>query len=136
MPRAIKVYYKNNLSSIDIDYGEFKLDYNVLRNILGADDGHKLYIKEISNSRKEIRIGTVGDEFPIVPWIQFNNIQDKTDSYCLNFGSNELLLIVNWVFDSEGELGTTSEILASGKGSYVIKLYDKLPSNIKLKDQF
>ncbi|MBC8389710.1 MAG: hypothetical protein H8E13_16930 [Actinobacteria bacterium] len=36
--------------------GKYNLTYNLFRNILGSYEGNRVYINEISPSRKEIRV--------------------------------------------------------------------------------
>jgi len=116
----------SELDKLGINRGQYKLVYNLFNNVLGSYSGQKIWIKEISPSRRELRLQltdnssiTLRDQL-----IQFKNRWDDLttnndvfDSFVLNFGFNETFQVVNMRFDI---LTDTPEI--------VVRLYAPLPS--------
>jgi hypothetical protein len=109
--------------------GEFKTTYNFFRNKLGTPVS-PLYIKDISDDRTELKIGSVSlnndlisqqalslvDEINKTPYLKY---------YLANFGGNNTSVIVNIALDTTED---TYYILA--------KLYKPLPPNVFIKDTF
>ena len=83
----------DDLRGSGYDFGGFKLVYNVFEELLGSRDGHKVYIQEISPSRKEIRVlpyprypKATEDKStrPFIGSAQYPHIEDKEKSLRLN----------------------------------------------------
>lgn len=113
------------LEKLGVTRGQYKLVYNLFNNILGSYSGQKLWIKEISPSRRELRI-QLSDNSSVklrrqlakfqTHWqeLETNNI---FDSFVLNFGFNETFQIINVKFK---QFAVDPEI--------IVKLYNPLPS--------
>jgi len=126
----VAVDIHNDLREVGFTSGIYKVQYNFFRNILGShDENHGLHIAEISPSRTELRIKTTSDDEDFLDDI--DNLIDKDVSafiddnwhdLILNFGNNVNLLAVNWADGGDGDL--------------LLKLYEPLPKDIEVKDQF
>ena len=44
-------------------YGDYRIVYNIFKELLGSRNGRKVYIEEISTSRTEIRILPVREKY-------------------------------------------------------------------------
>ena len=114
------------LDTLGIHRGQYKVVYNLFNNLLGSYKGQKLWIKEISPSRRELRI-QLSDNDSITLRDQLNSFRnrwndlltndDVFDSFLLNFGFNETYQIINMRFDT---FGPTPEI--------IVRLYAPLPA--------
>jgi hypothetical protein len=114
------------LNNLGINRGQYKLVYNLFNNILGSYSGQKIWIKEISPSRRELRLQltdnnsiTLRDQLVQFKnrWDDLNSNNDVFDSFVLNFGFNETFQIVNMRFDI---LTDIPEI--------IVRLYTPLPA--------
>ena len=110
---------------LGITRGQYKVVYNLFDNILGSYEGLKLWIKEISPSRRELRLQLSSEAHELK--LQLDAFQkrwnllsedDRFDSFVLNFGGNETFQIINVRFETE--FTDTPEVL--------IKLYNPLPA--------
>jgi len=114
------------LETLGIIRGQYRLVYNLFDNVLGAYDKQKAWIKEISPSRRELRIQLTDNSntellqqlFTLRDRWESLSQNDIFDSFVLNFGFNETYQIVNFRF--EIEFATTPEL--------IIKLYNPLPA--------
>jgi hypothetical protein len=121
----IAVNAVEELNSIGITRGQYRIVYNLFDNVLGGFDKQKLFIKEISPSRRELRIqlANAGNELvqQLVAlkqrWNQLGT-NDIFDSFVINFGFNETYQIINFRFE-----GTEGDI-----PEFFIRLYEPLPS--------
>ncbi len=124
------------LSELGLTRGQYKVVYNLFDNVLGkpselnsnlssAADPTKLWIKEISPSRRELRLQLSDNDNPGLTkqledfekrWESLS-ADDRFDSFVLNFGFNETFQIVNIRFETK--LTETPEV--------IIKLYNPLP---------
>ena len=116
------------LDKLGINRGQYKLVYNLFNNVLGSYSGQKIWIKEISPSRRELRLQltdntsiTLRDQLIQFKnrWDDLNSNNDVFDSFVLNFGFNDTFQVVNMRFDI---LTDTPEI--------VVRLYAPLPARI------
>ena len=125
----ISFEYEETLKELNVESGKFVLRYNLLENILGSSSGDRVYIDEISPSRKEIRIRPIVVSDSNESWHFLNNIkmEDRILNYSINFGDNKIYQISNFVFDN---IKFNDSI-----GSYVLKLYEKLPQDFSVKEQ-
>jgi len=114
---------KQILESYGINSGNFNVVSNFYINILGNQDT-KLYISEISPTRREVRLKRVNDLTLIPQWNDLKNIDlnERIANYVINFGANKTFLITNWVYDE-------------GTESYIIKLYEPLLKEYVINDQ-
>ena len=115
------------LETLGINKGQYKLVYNLFDNVLGGFDSQKAFIKEISPSRRELRLQLADyTNLELVTqlrslrdrWEYLSSNNDVFDSFVLNFGFNETYQIINFRF--EIDFSTTPEIF--------IKLYEPLPA--------
>lgn len=121
---------KQDLFDLGYTSGEFKLLYNFFRKKITDGPSLKLYIKEISSDRTEIRVATNEvSNSQIQEQVQaiINEIQSTPyyKDYLLNFGDNKTALVVNVALEQ-----TTPQY------SILFKLYEPLPQSYNIKDQF
>jgi len=122
------------LDNIGIERGQYKIVYNLFNNILGSYEGQKLFIKEISPSRRELRI-QLSDNTSNTLFQGYNNFKkhwselqvnnDVFDSFVLNFGFNDTYQIVNAKFSEiiSNRVDATNVI-----PEIIVKLYSPLPA--------
>ena len=131
---SIAVAYKHlaldtvkELETLGINKGQYRLVYNLFDNVLGGFDSQKVFIKEISPSRRELRLQLADySNLELVTqlqalrnrWEELSANNDIFDSFVLNFGFNKTYQIINFRF--EIDFSTTPEIF--------IKLYEPLPT--------
>ena len=123
----------NELDRLGIKRGQYKVAFNFLDEVLGFNEGHKLWIKEISPSRRELRLqfsetNSVKIDKQFQSFVtRFNALSSNKlfDSFVLNFGNNQLFQIVN--IRSQRDENDFFEI--------VVKLYQPLPSRYGEKQQ-
>lgn len=120
------------LESLGIKRGTYKVLYNLFSNLLGSYQEQKLFIKEISPTRTELRLQLVDDNSPVLI-DQYTKFQERWesqeandifDSYVLNTGFNRTYQIINMRFD-----------IVNGLRQIVVKLYLPLDKEILEKDQ-
>ena len=112
------------LESLGITRGQYKIVYNLFDNLLGSYEGQKAFIKEISPSRRELRVQLSQSSPGLVTqlkafktrWEELTS-NDIFDSFVINFGFNETYQIINLRFDIDSDI---PEI--------IVKLYEPLPS--------
>lgn len=121
----LSVNSSSELETLGINTGQYRLVYNVFDNVIGSYDGQKLWIKEVSPSRREIRI-QLSDNNGYTLRDQFLKLKDLWNSststnifnsFVLNFGFNETYQIVNMRFDN------------TPNPEIIVKLYQPLPAN-------
>jgi hypothetical protein len=131
--KHLAVDLSNELETLGITRGQYRLIYNLFDNVLGSFDSEKVFIKEISPSRRELRLQLSNNSntelnkqlFDLRDrWTEISN-NDIFDSFVLNFGFNETYQIINFRF--EIDFNTTPEVF--------IKLYDPLPSKYAEKSK-
>jgi hypothetical protein len=134
-PEHISIDLVNNFANLGISRGQYKVIYNVFDNVLGSPGGTKLWIKEISPSRTELRLQLFDNNSTMAR--QFSDLlarwntaitNDQFDTYLLNFGANQTYQIVDFKFGGEG-----SKI--NGVPEILVKLYNPLPIEFVEKTQ-
>jgi len=130
----IKLDIRKNLIDIGVKAGRYTVAYNLFRNIFGNSESGKGYISEISPTRKEIRILPISekDEEQNIAFAEFgdsaNITLDKTmRTVLINFGQNNVAGAMNWQTDRIS--------VSDYPYSIVVKLYEKLPPEISVKQQ-
>ena len=118
-----------------VNSGTFNVKYNFLRTLVGSPDSsiNDLFLDEISESRKEIRLkisedATQEEKEIFEDFADKLSIKGEVDHWVdihVNFGNDVVPLAVNWSIDKI----TTPEF----PYSIVLKLYDPLPSQINTK---
>jgi len=111
--------------------GEFNTQYNFFRNVIGDSINQNLFIKEISPDRTELKISsTTYNNTQLQQYadalISENNSSPYLKTHLLNFGNNNVHLIVNIALDNTNP--TEYYIL--------FKLYEPLSFDINEKDSF
>jgi hypothetical protein len=122
---------KADLESFGINQGQYSITYYFYRPLFLSSEANRFYISEISSDRTEIKISTnnisytdLGQSY--LTFIAGRNSRAYYSDFILNFGDNETYIGVNVAFDNSNE----------AYANLYIKLYEPLPSNIKLKDTF
>jgi hypothetical protein len=119
------------LSALGVTRGQYKIAYNLFDNLLGSYEGQKAFIKEISPSRRELRIQLSQNSPDLLRqlsslksrWEELSR-DDIFDSFVVNFGFNDTYQIINLRFDTDTDI---PEIVA--------KLYEPLPSRFGEKSK-
>mgnify|MGYP006921280984 CR=1 FL=1 len=126
---SISLDPQKDLTSRGYNRGSLNIQYNFLRNLFNSNFGNFYWIKEISASRREIKLAsqTISN---IDIRNGFNDYQafiaglNYYNDFYLNFGDNQLLIAINVAYTEDVD------------GSYlVIKLYEPLPADYDLKSQ-
>lgn len=134
-PQHFSIDLKETFESLGVTRGQFKLLYNVFDNIIGSSTVGKLFIKEISPSRQEIRLQLtdVTSTTLLQQYVNFYNRwksaikNDVFKSYVLNFGTNKTYQIINVEFGSDANNADVPEIL--------VRLYEPLDSEYSTSTQ-
>ena len=116
-----------DLQDLGYSSGEFKVRYNLFQNIISNYIGEELFIKEISQDRTELRLGSViltdeEIESTVTSLIREIDTSDYYVDYLLNFGGNNQVTAVNVALNKAPE---GYEVL--------FKLYKQLPLEIQEK---
>jgi hypothetical protein len=119
------------LDVLGIVRGQYKIVYNLFDNLLGSYEGQKAFIKEISPSRRELRIQLSQNSPELLRQLSSFKSRWETlsrddifDSFVINFGFNDTYQIINLRFDTDTDI---PEIVA--------KLYEPLPSRFGEKSK-
>jgi len=119
------------LEALGVTRGQYKIVYNLFDNLLGSYEGQKVFIKEISPSRRELRIQLSQNSPGLVQQLSALKSRwedllrnDIFDSFVINFGFNDTYQIINLRFDTDSDI---PEIVA--------KLYEPLPSRFGEKSK-
>jgi hypothetical protein len=117
-----------DLQNLGIQFGDYKVYYNILRPKIVEENNKAFFIKEISEDRTEIRLSTnnVGNDVIESGTINFiNEIQNLTyfKEFYLNFGENNLYPAVNIALD-----------INTNPYSILVKLLNPLPINYNVND--
>ncbi len=129
--KKIFVDIHTDIRQLGFTRGEYKVVYNFLRNLIGTCYGSKLFIKEVSPSRREIKVSLtdINDSKLLKQINDFFILKDRYKktgnkfyrTYDLNFGNNEIIKVINISRINSTDIG--------------IKLYEPLPNEIELKQQ-
>jgi hypothetical protein len=109
--------------------GSVNIQYNFLKKLFNSQYGKTYWIKEISQSRTEIKLASqvISDSGILEGFNVYQNYISTKNYYSdfyLNFGSNNLAIGVNVAFNEDAE------------GAYlIVKLYEPLDSDIDVKTQ-
>ena len=122
---------KSDLESFGLNQGQYNVNYNFYRELFSSSLANKFYITDISSDRTEIKISTNNTSYTNLGQSYLNFIAERNSrafysDFILNFEDNKTYIGVNVALDN---VNTTLP-------SLYIKLYEPLPSNIKLKDTF
>ena len=120
----LAVNSRDVFARLGISRGQYRVVYNFFDNLIGSFEGEKLFIKEISPSRRELRLQLSNND-GITLRNQYQSFKDRWDetrkndlfdSFVLNFGFNETFQIVNLRFEEQEYL------------EIIVKLYQPLPA--------
>jgi hypothetical protein len=120
---------KNDLQRSGYNRGALNIQYNFLTNLFNSQYGRFYWIKEISNSRTEIKLAsqTISDTNILTGFSEYQSYVASNNYYAdfyVNFGNNELIIATNVAYTTDSE------------GSYLlIKLYEPLPIDYDVKTQ-
>jgi len=108
------------------DQGTYIAHYNFLNKKIGSSSEH-LYITEISNDRKEVKLDTTSLSALSLTFQTTQFIQERQESnyfvdFYLNFGENNLILANNIILNSQDSTNPT----------IFIKLYEPLPDEFDI----
>lgn len=122
---------KSDLESFGLNQGQYDINYNFYRGLFSSSLANKFYITDISSDRTEIKISTNNTSYTDLGQSYLNFVAERNSrafysDFILNFGDNKTYIGVNVALDN---VNTTLP-------SLYIKLYEPLPSSIKLKDTF
>lgn len=125
---ALIVDIYKNLTDLGITRGQYKVDVNTYYDLLGSYNGDKLFVYEISPSRKEVRLRLVNESSKSLEALnallaRWNKHQTDADAdvFLLNFGFNRTYAIVNMRLDK-----ADADTPAAGTPELVLKLYKEL----------
>jgi hypothetical protein len=126
----LKVDPKKDLQSRGFNRGTLTIQYNFLKNLFNSSYGRFYWIKEISTSRKELKITSQNlSNAEILAgynnYIASSSTLNYYNDFYLNFGSNVHVIAVNVAYGEDAD------------GSFLlVKLYEPLPTDFGIKDQF
>ena len=122
---------KSDLESFGLNQGQYDINYNFYRELFSSSLANQFYITDISSDRTEIKISTNNTSYTDLGQSYLNFVAERNSrsfysDFVLNFGDNKTYIGVNVALDN----------VNTSLPSLYIKLYEPLPSNIKLKDTF
>ena len=122
---------KADLESFGINQGQYDITYYFYRPLFLSSEANKFYISDISSDRTEIKISNNNVSYTDLGQSYLNFIAGRNSrafysDFILNFGDNKTYIGVNVAFDNSNET----------YANLYIKLYEPLPTDIKLKDTF
>jgi hypothetical protein len=120
----LSIDLSTELNTLGISRGQYRVVYNLFDNVLGSYDSGKLFIKEISPSRRELRLQLANTTPELVTklsdlkqrWEELTS-NDIFDSFLINFGFNQTYQIINFRFELESEIPEIYVKLYSPLGS-------------------
>jgi len=154
----VHINYGKACQSLGIERGQFEVVINVYKDLLGSEESQELYIKEISEDRREL-------------WIQaFPNAEIDVDKYIDSFGTGAYVdKVYETKLDKEGNevtildedgnpviLSVTERPLSDdisinigenrifkiinqkdwlGENDFVVRLYKELPDDVEVKQK-
>ena len=120
---------QGDLTARGYDRGTLSIQYNFHRNLFNSAYGQFYWIKEVSQTRTELKISSqnISNTDILNGYQQYQayaaGLSYYNDFY-LNFGNNNIIIAVNVAYTEDAE------------GSYLlVKLYEPLPSDFDVKDQ-
>jgi len=132
---GINIDIYNLIKNSTVTNGRFKISYNFFRDVIGNSTFKHLFVSDISPSRTEIRLKTVGgiktatellSSFLFITPV-YNKISNYLYDLVINFGKNRTASIVNWYIDIDPTTTTITGI--------VLKLSEPLDLDVIEKEQ-
>lgn len=107
--------------------GKTTIQYNFFKNLFNSSFDKKYWIKEISNSRLELKLSSQiisGDDMSrgVQSYQIYSSQKNYYSDFYLNFGNNDLVIAVNAAY-----------IVENGVSYLLIKLYEPLPIDFDIK---
>lgn len=126
---AVSLDPEMNVKSVGYDRGTVFAQYNFFRYLFNSSLSKRYWIKEISNSRTELRLAsqTISDESIRLGLLQYQSYFSNKNYYpefLLNFGNNDQIIGVNAAFVEQDD-----------QGYLMVKLYEPLPVDYDLKQE-
>lgn len=130
--RHLAIDTSAELENLGISRGQYRLIYNYFDNVLGSFDTQQIWIKDISPSRRELKL-LLSDNANTTLRAKLSELRDRWeagtadglfDSFILNFGFNNTYKIVNFWFDID-----------KSNPEFYVRLYNPLPSQFVEKTQ-
>lgn len=121
---VIEIDPVNDLKLLGYSSGEFKVQYNFIKNRISSFPGNDLFIKEISEDRTELRISSntlsnLQIETLVNQLIsEINNNSEYYKTYLLNFQNNIQYIVINLLLDTVDQY------------DILLKLYNPLSNDI------
>jgi len=110
-----------DIRDINIPSGEYKVVYNLLRNLVGGNESQSnLFISEVSTDRRELKLSLANPDSELarrqLARFVIETLKPKTfvPPIALNFGENKILDVINVTSDGDPT-------------SFFVKLYEPLP---------
>lgn len=124
---SLLVDIRSTFAEANINRGSYIVSINFFQNAWGDFDNKKVFVKEISPDRTELKVSVdkkVLDEYPhFKTYIQSLTDSNVLNNLVINFGFNRIQKIVNVWFDEEEN------------GTFYLKLYQPLFDDIEDKSQ-
>lgn len=125
---SLQIDVQHDIRNLGYVSGKYVLNYNFYRNIVG-NNLVTIPIRDISNSRKEIRIvvDDTNNSSLVQEFLDYNS-KPRTDTlgnaldYVVNFGNNKTYRVVNWILDID--------TISTEPYCYVLKLDSELDNSI------
>jgi len=121
---------EGDIKSNGIDRGEASITYNFFRQLFTSSYTDKFWIGEISSDRTEIRVfrqdlSNAQLQTAFLEYQTYINEKAYYPDFILNFGNNVTIIGVNVLYAA-----------TEPQASILFKLYEPLPTTVKLKDTF
>ena len=107
--------------------GKTTIQYNFFRNLFNSNYNTRYWIKEISNSRLELKLSSQtisGDDMSkgVQSYQIYSSQKNYYSDFYLNFGTNDLVIAVNAAY-----------VIENGISYLLLKLYEPLPIDFDIK---
>jgi len=127
----IELNPKNDLESFGYFNGQYDITYHFYRQLFQSSEFNKFFINEISSDRTEIKLSSNNISYndlgkSYLDFITLRNSRNFYTDFLLNAGDNKTYIGVNVALDN----------INTSLPSLYIKLYEPLPVNFNLKDEF
>jgi hypothetical protein len=107
--------------------GKTTIQYNFFKNLFNSTFQNRYWIKEISNSRLELKLSSQiisGDDMSrgVQSYQIYSSQKNYYSDFYINFGNNDLVIAVNAAYVND-----------NGNSYLLIKLYEPLPTDFDIK---
>lgn len=127
---SIQVDPEGDVKAEGYTRGTVNITYNFFRKLFNSDITKTFWIKEISGDRTELRVcrqdlSNIDLEQAFIDYTDLVSLKAYYPDFYLNFANDNIIIGVNVLY-----------ALQDDEGSLLIKLYEPLPDDIELKDNF